>query len=116
MRFVHAGTLHMRRASWRRPVSSTGFGQRSFISQTSFRLCDNVDVVSAELSGNEALFILLDNEDTDRPARHKADQYPRCPEEYERSRLQIGKACGQMCKIFDRRKELPNGRGYAFGK
>jgi len=34
-------------------VSSTGFGQRPFISQTGFRQCGNVDIVSAELSGNE---------------------------------------------------------------
>jgi len=40
-------------------VSSTGFGQKSFISQTSFRQRGNVDVVSADLSGNEALFILF---------------------------------------------------------
>jgi len=31
-------------------VPSTGFGQRSSISQTSFRQCGNVDIVSAELA------------------------------------------------------------------
>ena len=36
-------------------VPSTGLGQRSFISQTSFRQCGNVDIVSAELSGNQSI-------------------------------------------------------------
>jgi len=49
---MHAPSI-VRETFPKKYVSSTSFGQRSFISQMTFRQCGNVDVVYAELSGNE---------------------------------------------------------------
>jgi len=77
-------------------VPSTGFGQRSFISETSFRQCGNVDIVSAELSGSEgstscrsiSIFVI-----------HKSSNVPGCKSEGLAGRCAKFSTAGKRCPM-----------------